>query len=104
MADGRTLKERILTMLSLGAFYSNFKAKDAMLHDLIERHMREEVHMFRKIVEAAKEDAAEDISSKISSYLEDLQKTKTLCRLGWSFRYMPSALPSSKRNLIVPGL
>ena len=63
--------------------------------------MREEVHMFRKIVEAAKEDAAEDVFSKISSYLEDLQKTKTLCRLGWSFRYMPSAIPSSKRNLIV---
>ena len=36
----------------------------------------------------------------ISSYLEDLQKTKTLCRLGWSFRYMPSAIPSSKRNFI----
>jgi hypothetical protein len=32
-----------------------------MLHDLIERHMQEEVHLFRKIFEAAKEDAAEDV-------------------------------------------
>jgi hypothetical protein len=66
--------------------------------------MREEVHTFRKLVEAAKENAAEDVFSKMFSYLEDLQKTKTLCRLGWSFRYMPSAIPSSKRYLIVPRL
>ena len=85
-------------MLSLGAFYSNFKAKDAMLHDLIEQHMREEVHMFRKIVEAAKEDAAEDVFPKIPSYLEDFQKNKNLMSLGLEFQIYAIRNPIFKKK------
>jgi AcrR family transcriptional regulator len=85
-------------MLSLGAFYSNVKAKDAMLHDLIERHTREEVHMFRKIAEAGKEDTAEDVFSEISGYLEDFQKNKNLMSLGLEFQIYAIRNPIFKKK------
>ena len=54
--------------------------------------------MFRKIVEAAKEDAADDVFPKIPSYLEDFQKNKNLMSLGLEFQIYAIRNPIFKKK------
>lgn len=54
--------------------------------------------MFRKIVEAAKEDAAEDVFPKSPSYLEDFQKNKNLMSLGLEFQIYAIRNPIFKKK------
>lgn len=61
---------------SLGAFYSNFKSKEAMLEELVDVHMREEIRIFREITSATGDEKKEDVLSKVSLWLKKLQINK----------------------------
>jgi len=66
---------------SLGAFYSNFESKEALLHELVEVHMREEIRVFKEITAEGGKGKKEEIWDKISSWLKKLQKNKSLSAL-----------------------
>lgn len=55
----------------MGAFYSNFAGKDAMLQELMELRIREEIQTFRQIVTETGEDT-KDMLELISASLKKL--------------------------------
>jgi len=69
---------------SLGAFYSNFDSKEAMLEEMVDLHMCEEIRIFREIFAETKDTGKgkkEEALDKISTWLKKLQKNKGLSDL-----------------------
>lgn len=83
---------------SLGAVYSNFDSKEAMLRELMERHMREEIRVFREIVSDTYNDAPEEMFTKILAWLGDMQQNILISALGIEFHLYANRNPSFKKE------
>jgi len=82
---------------SLGAFYSNFESKEAILEELVEVHMREEIQMFREITAGSSKKEG-DILNKISGWLKKLQKNKSLSALAFELQLYANRNPSFRKK------
>lgn len=83
---------------SLGAFYSNFENKEAMLQELMALHMREEIRVFRDIVARTKEDSTDEMLAKISGWLKKVQENKNSAALGFEFQIYANRNPLFKKR------
>lgn len=63
---------------SLGAFYSNFETKEAMLREMMERHMRDELQEFKNMAHATNEDNLTNVISNISQWIVSLNNNKNI--------------------------
>jgi len=82
---------------SLGAFYSNFKSKEAMLEELVDVHMREELRIFREITSAPGE-KKEDVLGKVSLWLKKLQRNKSLSALAFELQMYANRNPLFRKK------
>ena len=83
---------------SLGAFYSNFASKEMMLLELVERHMREEIQVLRKITAETGEGKKEEVLDKIASWLKKLQKNKKLSGLAFELQMYANRNPAFRKK------
>jgi AcrR family transcriptional regulator len=83
---------------SLGAFYSNFESKEALLHELVDIHMREEIRVFRKITAETGKGKKGQVWDKISAWLKKLQKNKSLSALTFELQMYANRNPSFRKN------
>lgn len=71
---------------TLGAFYSNFRNKEAMLHELLERHMRDEIGQLHAIVADVRNDSSERLLGAIHDWLHQVQAGNRQVALGVAFQ------------------
>lgn len=79
----------------MGAFYSNFAGKDAMLQELMELRIRGEIQTFRQIVTETGEDT-KDMLELISASLKKIGKCFAQHWLGISNLTQTAIHPSKK--------
>jgi AcrR family transcriptional regulator len=83
---------------SLGALYSNFESKEAMLEELVEVHMREEIRVFREIMAGSGQGKKEDVLNNISTWLKELQINKSLSALAVELQLYANRTPSFRKK------
>jgi len=71
---------------TMGAFYSNFASKGAILEELIAVHMREEILVFKEITTNAARGKEEDTWKAISDWLKEMRKNKNISALGFELQ------------------
>jgi AcrR family transcriptional regulator len=83
---------------SLGAIYSNFESKEAILKELAEVHMREEIRVFREIMAGSGQGEKEDVLNNISTWLKELQINKSLSALSLELQLYANRTPSFREK------
>ena len=83
---------------SMGAFYSNFESKEAVLEDLIKVHMQEEMRLFREITEKAAAQSKPEVLNQISLWLKGLVENRSLSALTFEFEMHASRSPSFRKK------
>lgn len=79
---------------TLGAFYSNFSSKEAMLLELMEEHMLRELQNFRKIANKTENDTRQEMLNKVSAWLSEIQQNRDLVALSFEFQMYANRTPS----------
>lgn len=79
---------------TLGAFYSNFSSKEAMLLELVREHMQPELQDFRKIASQTGDDTRQEMLNKVSAWLSEIQKNRDLVALSFEFQMYANRNPS----------
>jgi len=71
---------------SLGALYSNYANKEALLQELLAVYMRAEISALKEIIEVAQGDSLEETLNSISSWIKKLQGNQSTSSLSVEFQ------------------
>lgn len=83
---------------SLGAFYSNFENKEAMLREILERHMQKEMRTFREILTEGNGASMEETLVRFGAYLRRLREDDILRGLVVEFHQYANRNPSFRKE------